>query len=396
MDTTYDVAVVGNGMFGAAASRHLSARGLQVVAIGPGEPVDWKTHAGVFASHYDQGRITRVIDADPVWAQLAARSIAVYPEITQKSGIHFHDRSAGLWLYPDLPAATARLQQAEAAGHTFGAEFDRLTASQVVKQFPFLYVPPGTVGLWERGGAGHINPRALVQAQLIIAAQQGATIVRETVTGFTRRHGLHELTTDGGQQIKAQKVLIATGSYANHLLPRPLAMQRKARTILLAEVAGAEAERLQAFTTTIWWLDNNPVLDSVYSTPAVRYADGKHYIKIGGSRHTPYLLETPEDFRRWFQGEGDPEEWAALLEVLLTLLPNLNAASYGAKPCVVAYTAHNRPYIDCVDEQLFIATGGCGAGAKSCDEIGRVAALLVEHGKWTYDLPAETFAAKWQ
>ena len=56
MDTTYDVAVVGNGMFGAAASRHLSARGLQVVAIGPGEPVDWKTHAGVFASHYDQGR----------------------------------------------------------------------------------------------------------------------------------------------------------------------------------------------------------------------------------------------------------------------------------------------------------------------------------------------------
>ena len=397
MHTIYDVAVVGNGMIGAAASRHLSARGLKVVAIGPSEPVDWQTYAGVFASHYDQARITRVIDADPVWAQLAARSIAAYPEIAEKSGITFHYRSGGVWIYPDIPAATARLQQAEAAGRTFGAEFDRLTADAAMQQFPFLYAEPGSSVLWERGAAGHINPRSLVQAQLVIAAQQGATIVRDTVTAYTQRNGVVELTTAAGQQIKAQKILIANGSYANHLLPRPLAMQLKARTVLLAELDAAEAERLQAFTTMIWWLRDNPVLDSVYSTPAVRYADGKLCIKIGGSKHTPILLEKPEDFRRWFQGAGDPEEVAALREVLETLLPGLRATSYSAKPCVVAYTAHNRPYIDCVEPaHVYLATGGCGAGAKSCDEIGRVAALLVEQGAWTYDLPAETFAARWQ
>jgi sarcosine oxidase len=237
----------------------------------------------------------------------------------------------------------------------------------------------------------------MVHAQLTVAAQQGATIVRQTVTTLTRRHGIVELTTDSGQQVKAQKALIAAGSYANHLLPHPLAMQLKARTVLLAELDAAEAQRLEAFTTMIWWLPDNPVLDSVYSTPAVRYADGKLCIKIGGSKHTPILLETPQDFRNWFQGSGDPEELAALREVLLTLLPNLQTASFGAKPCVVAYTAHNRPYIDCVEpDQIFLATGGCGAGAKSCDEIGRIAALLVEHGTWNYDLPAETFAARWQ
>ena len=397
MNPIYDVAVVGNGMFGAAASRHLSARGLKVVAIGPSEPVDWQTHAGVFASHYDQARITRVIDADPVWAQLAARSIAVYPEIAEKSGITFHSRSGGVWIYPDIPAATARLQQAEAAGRTFGADFARLTADEAMQQFPFLYAEPGTTVLWERGAAGHINPRSMVQAQLVVAAQQGATIVRETVTAYTQRNGVVALTTDAGQQIKAQKILIANGSYANHLLPRPLAMQFKARTVLLAELDGAEAERLQAFTTMIWWLRDNPVLDSVYSTPAVGYADGKLCIKIGGSKHTPILLEKPEEFRRWFQGAGDPEELAALRDVLETLLPGLRAASYSAKPCVVAYTAHNRPYIDCVEpDHVYLATGGCGAGAKSCDEIGRVAALLVEQCAWTYDLPAETFAARWQ
>ena len=397
MSTIYDVAVVGNGMIGAAAARYLSAQGLRVAAIGPSEPVDWQTHMGVFASHYDQGRITRIIDADPVWAQLAARSIAAYPQIEAQSGLTFHYRSGGVWLYPDLPAATARLAQAEAAGRTFGADFVRLTASEAMAHFPFLYAEPGTTVLWERGAAGHINPRSMVQAQLIIAAQQGATIMRETVTRLVRRQGVTELTTDAGQVVKAQQVLIAAGSYANHLLPRPLAMQLKARTVLLAEVDDAEAERLQAFTTMIWWLRDNPVLDSVYSTPAVPYADGKRYIKIGGSKHTPILLETPEEFRKWFQGSGDPEELAALREVLLTLLPDLNAASFGAKTCVVAYTAHNRPYVDCVEPgQLYLATGGCGAGAKSCDEIGRIAALLVEKGTWHYDLPAETFAARWR
>lgn len=397
MTIIYDVAVVGNGMIGAAATRYLSAQGLRVAALGPSEPVDWQTHAGVFASHYDQGRITRIIDADPVWAQLAERSIAVYPAIEAKSGVTFHYRAGGVWLYPDIPAANARLQQAEAAGHTFGADFERLSAAEAMDQFPFLYAEPGTTVLWERGAAGHINPRSMVQAQLIVAAQQGATIIRETVTGITRRNGVTALTTDAGQTVQAQKVLIANGSYANHLLPRPLAMQLKARTVLLAELDDAEAERLQTFTTMIWWLRDNPVLDSVYSTPAVRYADGKRYIKIGGSKHTPILLETPDDFRNWFQGSGDPEEWNALRAVLHTLLPDLKAAAYGAKPCVVAYTAHNRPYIDCVEpEQLYVATGGCGAGAKSCDEIGRIAALLVENGSWTYDLPAATFAAHWQ
>jgi sarcosine oxidase len=397
MDTIYDVVVVGNGMFGAAATRHLSARGARVVAVGPDEPADWKTHDGVFSSHYDQGRITRVIDADPVWAQLAQRSIAIYPELEAKSGVTFHHRSGGVWIYPQIPAALGRMQQAEAVGRTFGAEFDRLTDEDVVSRFPFLRVPPDAITLWERGPAGHIDPRSMVRAQLAVAAKQGATVVRQTVTGYTRRNDVFEVTTDGGTRVRAAKLLIAAGAYTNHLLHRPLAMQLKARTVLLAEIDETEARRLQGLGSTILWLADDPVLDSVYSTPAVRYPDGKLCIKIGGSRHTPYLLETPQQFREWFQGSGDAEELAALRSVLLALLPGLKVTSYGAKPCVVAYTAHNRPYIDRLDaEEAFVVAGGCGAGAKSCDEIGRVAAGLVENGAWNYDLPAETFAARWQ
>ena len=100
MTTNVDVAVIGNGLIGAAATRYLSAAGLHVAGIGPGEPADWKKHAGVFASHYDQGRITRIIDPDPIWALLGKRSIAAYREIEAQSGVHFHYAASCLRVSP--------------------------------------------------------------------------------------------------------------------------------------------------------------------------------------------------------------------------------------------------------------------------------------------------------
>jgi len=43
-----------------------------------------------------------------------------------------------------------------------------------------------------------------------------------------------------------------------------------------------------------------------------------------------------------------------------------------------------------------VAAGGCGSAAKSSNEIGRVAALLVEHGNWTYDLDDAIFKARFR
>ena len=392
----FDFAVIGNGMMGSAASRYLSATGQTVLAIGPGEPTDWQAHQGVFASHYDQGRITRIIDPDPVWAQLAARSIAVYPEIEAQSGITFHTRSGGLRVSPDVTATDDTVNQAEQVGKEVGAICSRLAQTELAQQFPFLHFAKGTVGLWERGGAGYINPRSLVQAQLTVAAQQGAAIVRETVTRITKRKDGIELTTDAGTHYQARKVLIAAGGYTNHLLERKLDLRPKAVTVLLAELDEAEVKRLHKMTTLIWRLADHPLLASIYAAPPIRYPDGKIYLKIGGTLKTPVYLHTPEEFRAWFHSAGNPDETNALRDVLLTLLPNLRVASFQTKPCVYTLTAHNHPYIDQLDDQLFVAAGGCGSSAKSSNEIGRIAALLVEKGGWDYAIAAEVFAARWR
>jgi len=61
-----DVLVVGAGMCGSAAARHLQeARpDLRIVLVGPDEPL--METSGVFGQHADEGRITRTVDPDPV------------------------------------------------------------------------------------------------------------------------------------------------------------------------------------------------------------------------------------------------------------------------------------------------------------------------------------------
>ena len=58
----YKIAVIGRGLIGSAAGRHLSMISDGIAVIGPNEPEDPVKHEGVFASHYDEGRIVRFVD----------------------------------------------------------------------------------------------------------------------------------------------------------------------------------------------------------------------------------------------------------------------------------------------------------------------------------------------
>src|SRR5689334_15955786 len=167
------IIVIGRGLVGSAAGRHLSALTDGVVVLGPDEPADRVAHSGVFASHYDEGRITRVNDPDPAWAVTAKRSIERYAEIEARSGIRFFTNAGYLGIGA---AGSDRLDRCEAVARMFDVETTRLDAAGIAVRFPFLAVPDGAEGLYEEGRAGYVNPRAMVRAQTEIARQQGAVI----------------------------------------------------------------------------------------------------------------------------------------------------------------------------------------------------------------------------
>ena len=249
------------------------------------------------------------------------------------------------------------------------------------------------MGVLEENGAGYINPPALIEAQLTIAHSLGTERIRTTAVGLARQDGLWQVTCENGEIYQAPKVLVTTGAFTNGLLPEPLALRPQASTTLLAQVSEAEAQRLAQMPSIIYRLLENPLVYSIYALPPIRYPDGKMYIKIGHTYHKPHYLDDQVTLRHWYKGEGETEHWAAINEILFTLLPNLQAERLFTRPCAVTYTAHGHPYIDQIDSDLYVAVGGCGGAAKSSPEIGRAGAMLVEAGKWVYDMDAKLFRA---
>ena len=396
----FEVAVIGLGVIGSAACRYLSFSSDSVLGIGPQEPRDWKAHTGVFASHYDEARLTRIVDKDDVWSKLAARSIASHKSVEEESGIKFHHPVGSLRVTPFYQEQEDSLVEAYHTGGRNGAAVELIeSGDELEKRFPYFHFVDRHAGVMEVGGAGYVNPRAMVKAQLEVAAKHGAEIVLETVVSIEASENGVTIVTDTGRVFFATKVLLCTDAYTNLLLPKEhaLALTTYTVSVLLAEVDMEEAEKLKGMPSIIWRLQSHPYFHSIYACPPVLYPDDKKYIKIGGTEWKPYSQSSPEDFAKWFHSDGRPIETKSLQEILVELLPKTSFKSFSRKSCIVTYTAHNYPYIAKVDSksemeaQVFVCTGGCGAAAKSSDEIGRIGALLVSNGTWNYDMDEHLF-----
>lgn len=373
----YDVAVVGAGMFGAAAAKYLSAAGLRTLVVGPGEPENWQEHEGVFASHYDEARITRVVDPDVYWGELAARSIEQYAAIEEESGIKFH--------YPVGCLRVVGPQEEELCvrnGTKQNADFDVLSSQETARQFPYFHFPPGVSTIWERGAAGYLNPRKLVQAQLQIAQKQGAVLERQTVQQIIPQHDAVQLTTREGQTFRALKVLVAAGAYTKFLLRHSQEIQTHPVQVVLAEVEGPAPD----MPCLIYSLINHPrlgeIFEDAYLLPPIRYPDGKWYLKIGAFPHHLQVADTPEELQNWFRQEPADEETHATQLALNELMPALKVLSQRVVPCVWTYAPQTRPYIKILEQEdaggrIAVATGGCGRAAKSSDAIGKLGAELL-------------------
>ncbi len=391
---TYDIAVIGNGLIGSAALRHLteSCPELKVCGIGPAEPRDRKTHQGVFASHYDQGRITRILDPSPLWGKLARESIARYSDIEADSGVKFHHR-VGCLRATDIAERVAEIDACAAA---YEPPYQRLDAAGCKQAYPFLAFSDEFVA-WDEGGeAGYINPRQLIEAQLKSAGKRGATILREVVDSLEDCGDWVSIRTRNGSELRAKKALLTAGGYSNTLLRRKLDLPTKSHTILLAEAPTAEIECLRGMPAIISSFDH-PDAESLYMLPPVLYPDGKTYIKLGPSGRDEHFFDAAENDREllpWFQSDGNPLTAADLKAALQRMIPDLKVLSYQTAPCLLTYSAHGNPYIDALEAgRLYVTTAGNGMGAKSSDEIGRIGALLCATGEWQSDLNREDFRA---
>ncbi len=362
-----DVAVVGRGVIGSAAARHLAEAGRSVALIGPDEPADRKSSPGPFSSHPDEGRVTRIAGDDEFWVHVAAESVLRYPDIEARSGVRFHTPRG-------LVASLIDAEDWVARAAPFGSDA-RMVDPDWVRATTGIALPADTPVYAEGPPAGWVNPRRMVAAQTRLVELAGGHVIRDAATSVRASPDGVEVDGPFGS-VHASTVLIATGAFGAELIGQTLDVDRRAHTVLMAEVD--DDQRIPSLIV------DGPAddrLELIYWVPPVPYPDGRIRLKIGGERERYATLE-PGELVSWFHTNGDDIEVEALENSLRALLPDATFGDLARSPCVTTATPSGHPYIGWLDDRVALAIGGNGAAAKSGDELGRIAASLFDDEGW--------------
>lgn len=371
-------------MVGAATLRHLAAAGQRCVGIGPGEPVDWAAHTGVFASHYDSGRITRRLDKRREWAVLAGRAIAEYGVIETRSGIGFHHPVGVLIAEVDAD----RLASTVTVADELGVEFHRYEPGEPIGD-DRVTVPAAATVLREPSPGGFIDPRRMLAAQLVVAGHLGAELIGEQVVGVEPIGGGWAVRTVDGSAIEARQIVVAAGPHADEVIGVPCALiEVVAETVVMAQLSASERQRLAGLPSIIV---DDLASDHLYVVPPTEYPDGLTYLKMGATRYDRLVLSADER-REWMTGRQHEADLEWLRDLMLGVLPGLHVEAWSTKPCLIPDTPTKLPYLEIVDTGLVMAVGSNGYAAKSADAIGALVAGLVCDGEWTdSDLDPQSF-----
>ncbi len=390
----FDYIVIGKGLIGTAAAKYLSEEICNVAIIGPDEPTGNLNNAVVFSSHYDSGRVQRVIGWDAVWTRLNAQSVKQYPFLQKETNIRFHESTGRLYVTPD--AEDPYLKQYPELAKEFNVTYDYFDSGELIHQhFPEYVFPSDVKATFESSPSGHINPRLLIKAQLTMFQNNGGAFFTDTVSNVTYHDSRFSISTIEGNEFEAKKVLLSTGAFTNFLglCKKKLAFIPKSETIILAKVSRQEAQRLSKLPSLLYEITNDE-LDEIYLVKPVLYPDGNYYLKMGCNLAEDIFFKSLEEIQQWFRNGNSDAHLPIQKRELMKIIPSLSAERFSTKRCIIERTITKQPYIDMLDDRgLFVAAGGNGYGAMCSDELGRVAASLVMSGTIPGEYPAGVFRA---
>lgn len=412
----YDLCIVGAGLWGSAAARHASSLpGAKVCLIGPDEPKTrtQSSNREIFGAHYDEGRITRGTESDPIWAVLTQKSIERYRELEKSSGVRFYQETGCLVVGEKNKEFMTTIKLNAQEQNLRLAHLENI--NQIKSRFPFYNFNVNDEAVFEENNSGHISPRSLIKAQQIIAKRNRCDIIDDIVCDVKRvvdQDGRYhmEVCLESGKRYAARKVLVTSGAFINlrRLLGSFMTCDIKLRPITVAkvEISEQDARKIGSMPSTVYdgrggagWCQEFPKGSSgntwFYMLPPIKYPDGKFYLKLGHyAPDVPRELTTGQEVKDWYCSEGDQDIIKATAKIILDVVKGVKMKSYHGDCCIITETPTNRPYIDMVHSQLGLAIGGNGHGAKSSDEVGRIAAMMMLKGSWETTLPKDAFKLK--
>ncbi len=378
----YDTIIIGRGLIGCAAAKYISRSQKNVALIGPDEATTSQQQI-VFASHYDQARIQRIVGNDAVTTMLNKQSANEYASLEKESNTSFHTKEGCLIVIPN--DADSYLRHYEKEAKKFDVDYRLFETADSLKTFyPDFNFPSSAKAIYEPSPCGHINPRLLIKAQQEVFTKNGGDIFNNTVIDVSYENGIVKITCLDDEIFYTKKLLLAAGSFTNffNLLKEKLVLKLKGETTIWAKVNATEAERLQSLPSLLYKIDE-PEIQDIYLIQPVKYPDGNYYVKIGANIPSDIYFNNLHEIQQWFKNGNGTDNIPVLRKALQAIIPGLLIEDCFEKRCIVCYTKHGKPYLGPIENKgLYIAAGGNGYAAMSSDALGKLAASVLSEEKF--------------
>jgi sarcosine oxidase len=366
-NSTYDVAVIGAGVFGAWTAYLLRASGKRVVLIDAYGAGNSRSSSG------DESRIIRMgYGADEIYTHSALRSLRLWLELFARIDQRLFHRTGVLWLahegdpYPVKSAETLE---------RLAIPFEKLTTAEVSRRYPQIRQDGLSWAMLEPD-SGVLVARRAVQGVTFAAIKTGVEYLQDAVSGTgvppvnhaqDARATLDHITTASGHYISAGAYVFACGAWLPKLFPDLLGNRIHPTRQEVFYLGAPSGNRFKPPALPAWIDFKN----EAYGLPDV---EGRG-VKVAIDRHGAAF--DPDTDNRIASSEG----LAEARKYLAMRLPELqNAPVTETRVCQYENTSNGDFLIDRHPEwkNVWLVGGGSGHGFKHGPSVGEYVAARIE------------------
>lgn len=358
MSESFDIAVVGAGVFGTWTAYLLRRTGAKVILV------DAYGAGNSRASSGGESRIIRLgYGPDELYTRSSQRSFPLWRELLDQTGRNLFRQTGVLWLAHETDSyCEATLSTLK----TVGANYERLTHEDLVNRYPQFELGAASWGILEPD-AGVLLARQAVQVVCAAAQAEGVSYRQEAVAAPAATKRLEYLSTVSGDQITAEKFVFACGPWLPKLFPSLLAdlfYITRQQVVFFGVPPGDVRFNAEALPA---WIDFN---DLVYGLPNLE----NRGLKLAIDAHGPQF--DPDTGQRVLSNE----DVTAFRNVLAQRFPAMgNAPVLESRVCQYENTSTGDFLIDRHPElsNVWFVGGGSGHGFKHGPAVGEYVVRLL-------------------